>query len=194
MVSSFPHPPAFLAWMRDLFAEPQQFIEDLMTALVAQNATGVNIDFEPTGHGATAADAAAYARFLAHLETRLAAIGLRLTVDVAAWGAIWNYTEISAALAATPTGGRGAVATMSTYTNSDAGFLAQLGAATAAIAAPQLVVGLMIWPAPFNVTGVQLRFDALARRGLCRVAVWRMPLAPYWWGPIHAFAKQCRAM
>ena len=47
MVSSYPYPPAFLAWMREVFAAPQPFIDAVVAAAAAHNLSGVNIDFEP---------------------------------------------------------------------------------------------------------------------------------------------------
>lgn len=56
--------------------------------------TGYNLDFEPTVSG-TPDDAQKYAEFLDYFAKRLHAHNLQLTVDVAGWNTLWNFTEIS---------------------------------------------------------------------------------------------------
>ena len=89
MVSSYPYPPEFLLWMRQLFASPQPFIDALIADVTARGISGVNIDWEPvSGAGApnvTAQDSIDYAAFLDQLTVALHARGILASVDVATW-------------------------------------------------------------------------------------------------------------
>jgi hypothetical protein len=89
MISSYPYPPAFLTWMRQVFAQPAPFISACIAAARAENLTGFNVDWEPTsGNGAPTPepqDALDYAAFLTTLADALHAEGFLLSVDVATW-------------------------------------------------------------------------------------------------------------
>ncbi len=43
MVSSYPYPPDFLSYMRDVFASPDQFLADLVAAAVTYDITGIDV-------------------------------------------------------------------------------------------------------------------------------------------------------
>lgn len=100
MVSSYPYPPEFLTWMRQVFASPQPFIDQCLAAAKREKLRGFNIDWEPTtGNGApapTAQDSADYAAFLDTFSKAMHAAGLVASVDVASWSPIWNFTAIAA--------------------------------------------------------------------------------------------------
>jgi hypothetical protein len=89
MISSYPYPPAFLTWMRQVFVQPAPFISACIAAARAENLTGFNVDWEPTsGNGAPTPepqDALDYAAFLTTLADALHAEGFLLSVDVATW-------------------------------------------------------------------------------------------------------------
>ena len=214
MVSSFPYPPQFLDWMRQLFAAPAAFVDALRAALAAGGYDGVNVDFEPTV-AATAADAQAYAAFLTTLRTELGRDGRFVTVDTATWNSLWNFTALSAAMRASacpalPSAAKrdahdqpttppmpaclppGYVVTMSTYTNSLAAFQQQLAFATANVAPAALTVGLQTWPlANETEAGVAARFAALEGAAVCRLGVWKWPPPPYWLPHLERFAHRC---
>jgi hypothetical protein len=62
--------------------------------LVKRKITGLNIDFEPTS-AATPQDAADYAKFLDDFAGELHKHGKKLTVAIASWNAIWNWTLLA---------------------------------------------------------------------------------------------------
>lgn len=173
MVSSYPYPPQFLGWMRQVFAAPQPFIAACLAAARAEGFAGFNIDWEPPASDSpTPEDAAAYAAFLDQLSRALHAEGLLVTVDVATWSTIWNLTAIGATAV-------DAVFTMNTYTASDALWLQQLQEVVAAIPLDKLVVGLETargGGAPYNHSDLALRFGALKGAGVRRVGLWASPV------------------
>lgn len=184
MVSSYPYPPAFLAWMREVFAAPQPFIDAVVAAAAAHNLSGVNIDFEPPSSDApTPQDAADYAHFLDTLAKALHAHGLLVTVDVATWSAIWDVRAIAATAV-------DAIFTMNTYTDDDALWLRQLADVVAMIPADKLVVGLETTHASdgraYNVSDLTLRFDALKSAGVRRVGLWASPIPDLFWPFLNA--------
>ena len=100
MISSYPYPPEFLTWMRQVFTDPQPFITSLVSQALDLGLTGVNVDWEPTsGNGApplTPADPLNYASFLDTLSAALHEHGILVSVDVATWSAIWDLEAIGA--------------------------------------------------------------------------------------------------
>jgi hypothetical protein len=66
----------------------------LRDAVIAANASGLNVDFEPQadnckgGPTGTAGDAASFAAWLQAVRAQLAPLGARLTVDVASWSPV----------------------------------------------------------------------------------------------------------
>jgi hypothetical protein len=172
-VSSFPYPPIFLTWMREVFANPQPFFDACVAAAAAQGFAGFNIDWEPpSSDKPTEADAAAYAAFLNGLAHALHAHELLVTVDVATWSKIWNLTMIGATAV-------DAVFTMNTYTAGDALWLQQLAEVVAAVPLEKLVVGLETTRdggKPYNQSDLALRFNALRGAGVRRVGLWSSPV------------------
>ena len=183
MVSSFPYPPEFLLWMRQLFAAPAPFIAAAIAAGKARNLTGFNVDWEPTsGRNATkptAEDAAMYAAFLDTFARALHAEGLQLSVDVAAWSPIWDLKAIGATSV-------DRVGYMGTYTVPDTVWSEQLALAMADIPKQKLVVGLET-DNHVNSTGVAYRFAALRKAGVRAVGVWRAAVPDAWWGEVDAW-------
>jgi hypothetical protein len=188
MVSSFPYPPQFLGYMREVFANPQPFIAACIAAAAENNLTGYNIDWEPTDGGGvpTAADAAAYTAFLTLFSDAMHAAGLLTSVDVATWSPIWDLPLLAKTSV-------DYVMTMNTYTGNDDLFISGLDAVVKAIPASKLCVGLETTnddsvPAglPFNDTAVALRFEALSARGLDRVAIWRTGIPDNFWPYLKA--------
>ena len=70
MVSSYPYPPQFIVWMREVFKNPQPFIDSCISEAQYYGYTGFNIDWEPV-YGATSEDAILYADFINTLSTQL---------------------------------------------------------------------------------------------------------------------------
>jgi Glycosyl hydrolases family 18 len=172
-VSSFPYPPIFLTWMRDLFANPQPFFDACIAAAKEEGFDGFNIDWEPpSSDKPTAADAAAYASFLDALARTLHASGLYATVDVATWSKIWDLKLIGATAL-------DAVFTMNTYTAGDALWEQELADDLASVPLSKLVVGLETTRdgnKPYNQSDLSLRFDAIKRAGVRSVGLWASPI------------------
>lgn len=194
MVSSFPYPPEFIVWMRQVFANPGPFMQNLLAELIAHSIDGVNIDWEPTT-GVLPGDAASYAAFLSDLRAQLSAHGKFVSVDAATWSPIWNLTALNTSMAAFVGGGSltpvlpGYVATMSTYVQTDAVFLQEAAVAAKSIKLDNLIVGLETWPGELTTANVTLRFVALEALGVKRVAIWRSPIPDFWWGIIRGWAR-----
>lgn len=182
MISSYPYPPQFLTWMRQLFASPGAFIAECISAAKEENLTGFNIDFEPVvAPGAptpTNADAVAYASFLDTFAKAMHNEGIAVSVDVATWSALWNLTLIGNSAV-------DAVMTMQTYTDDWPTFQAKLTEAAATIPADKLVVGLETVQdstnAPYSDEQLQQRFDLIRSLGLRRVGLWRAGVPDNWW-------------
>jgi hypothetical protein len=186
MISSYPYPPHFLNWMRELFAAPTPFINACIAAAKARHFTGFNVDWEPpSGANATQPtkeDAAAYAAFLDTFATALHAEGILLSVDVAGWSEIWDLKAIGLT-------GVDRVMYMGTYTKPDDVWLQQLALAMGSIPASKLVIGLET-DNMVNATGVALRFAALKKAKVSAVGVWRAGIPTEWWGEVDAWEAQ----
>lgn len=174
MVSSYPYPPAFLDWMRQVFANPAPFVDALIAGAHAAGLTGVNIDWEPAGGDPTPGDALAYAAFLDTLADALHAADppLRVSVDFADWSPIWNLTALGATRV-------DQLVDMGTYTGNLTVWEQQLDDAVAGIPLDKLVVGLEPEIQPDDTLAA--RFGALAQRGIRSVGIWRMPVPDSWW-------------
>ncbi len=147
-----------------------------------------NVDWEPTDGGGLPSpqDAAAYASFLDLMATRLRAHGIKLSVDVATWSAIWNLTLIGKTSV-------DLVMTMSTYTTNFTTFVRLAQAAQALVPAEKLVVGLDcdVDP-PLTEAEVAMRFDFLRTSGVRQIAIWRTGIPDLWWPYIKDFAAEER--
>ena len=185
MVSSYPYPPEFLSWMRQVFADPEPFIDACLRAAAEEHLTGFNIDWEPTSaENVTAADASAYAAFVQHFSQAMHAQGVKVSVDVATWSPIWDLP----ALAATDVD---YLVTMGTYTANTTSFLHQLDKALASVPVSKLVVGLECDEKDVGVLSQEAlaeRFAALKERGVGALGLWRMPVPDAWWPFLADFA------
>ena len=181
-----------LSYIRQLFetSVAEKFALQVVEAAKREgNIDGFNFDFEPTDDSPSQDDAIGYANFLRTARKVFWAEGkMFLTVDVAEWSSIWNWTLINAALTEpflepsldTPVG---YLVTMSTYANGAATFVERLQVALATISPRALVIGLDVWhsdPAQMNATSVAFRIGALAAAGVCRVGVWQVPIPTFW--------------
>ncbi len=205
MISSYPYPKSFLDWMRSVFQNAVPFLNTVLQHLNQDNIDGVNIDWEPTTE-ATSQDAADYATFLGVAHDFFSLHGKIMSVDVAGWSTIWNMTEISAALSknlpnqndnnkrssssSSSSSLLPMMCTMSTYVNTDSVWLEQLESAVNQIQNYRqlLVVGLEVFPQ----TNVAFRFDHLKKRGLCRAAIWDLPMNTTWWNALGDYVRNCQ--
>lgn len=100
-------------------------------------------------------------------------IGKKLTVDVATWSPIWNYTLLAGAKHID------SIKTMSTYTANYSEFIIQLERAAAAIPLERLSIGLET-DVNITVDDLDARFRELTARGIEEVALWLSPVPATW--------------
>jgi len=141
------------------------------------------VDWEPSTV-ATPEDAQNYAQYLEKMATSLHAHGIQVTVDIASWSGIWNWT----ALAATSVD---RLITMDTYTNNFTTFASHLDRAVAAFGLSHLGVGLSTTDLSKNSTlpqaEVTKRFNMLIQYGVQEVDIWDMPIPDFWWPLLDQF-------
>lgn len=184
MVSSYPYPPQFLHWMREVFQNPQPFIDQCYVAAKQYNLTGFNIDWEPTTEPVPQ-DAVDYANFLNTFSNAMHAQGIKVSVDAATWNPIWNFTLLAQT-------SLDRVITMGTYTGSPDSWLNQLETAIDQVGIEKLGVGLeTVNPntnQPFTQEEMEWRFNEIEKRGVLEIDIWDMPVPQLWWPLISDFA------
>ena len=145
--------------------------------------SGWNLDWEPTGSDVTVEDGINYAKFIDAFAKNLHLQGQTLSVDVATWSPIWNYTAISNTRV-------DQVISMGTYTSDDASYVNQLQLLVNA-AGVRADVGLETVNAtdgtaiPYDE--VLFRFDKLQDAGVNFVALWRSPVPATFWEAIRSW-------
>lgn len=183
LLSSYPHYPEFIDWMRQVFAVPEPFIESCINEAHKYKYTGYNLDWEPTDD-VTAEDGAQYAEFINTFGNALHEAGLLLSVDVATWSPIWNYTAIAETSA-------DIVISMGTYTSSDTSFTKQLNMLIDAFGPERSGVGLESVNASnlerIPIDEVVWRFQQIEASGAREVDIWCMPVPPLWWPLLRQF-------
>mmetsp|Transcript_2899 Transcript_2899/g.4408 ORF Transcript_2899/g.4408 Transcript_2899/m.4408 type:complete len:272 (-) Transcript_2899:177-992(-) len=183
LLSSYPHPPEFMDWMREAFANPEPFIDQCVSEAEKYGYTGYNLDWEPTDD-VTEEDGTAYAQFIEDLAEGLHKHNLKLTVDIATWSPIWNYDAMATTTADT-------FISMGTYTSTDSSFTTQLDLLVDAFGPTRSGVGLETVNAstgeriPLNE--VQWRFKSIKESGVSEVDLWRAPVPPLWWPIIEEY-------
>lgn len=185
LLSSFPHPPEFIDWMRTVFKYPTPFIESCITEAKRYHYTGYNLDWEPTDD-VTAQDGTDYAAFIQTFADALHAHDLKLTADIATWSPIWNYTAIAATSVDMGI-------SMGTYTSTDTSFTSQLNTLVSNFTAVRSGVGLETVNASTDsrmpMDEVAWRFQQIKLSGAVEVDLWAMPVPPLWWPLLDDFIK-----
>lgn len=181
LLSSYPHYPEFIDWMRTVFADPDPFISSCISAAKQYNYTGYNLDWEPTDD-VQADDGANYAAFIQVFADALHKEGLKLSVDVATWSSVWNYTAIAETTS-------DIVISMGTYTTTDTSFTSQLEKITTSFG-DRAGVGLETdssLETTMPLEEVQWRFDQIKAKGVKEVDFWSLPIPDTWWSIIEDF-------
>jgi hypothetical protein len=185
LLSSFPHPPEFIDWMRTVFLNPQPFIKQCVEEAKKYNYIGYNLDWEPTD-SVTTEDGANYANFIDLFAQELHKEHLKLTVDVATWSTIWNYTAI--ANTAVDMG-----ISMGTYTSTDSSFTKQLNNIVGSFGPSRAGVGLETvnasTGAAIPMNEVEWRFQQIIDSGAKEIDFWRLPIPSEWWPLISNFTQ-----
>eukprot|EP01114_Cavostelium_apophysatum_P018627 TRINITY_DN5809_c0_g2_i1.p1 TRINITY_DN5809_c0_g2~~TRINITY_DN5809_c0_g2_i1.p1 ORF type:complete len:288 (+),score=52.48 TRINITY_DN5809_c0_g2_i1:70-933(+) len=166
------YPSDFLERMRKLFNNPTPFINAALAEISDKGYTGYNVDMEPTA-GATEEDAQNYAAFLSEFADALHAIDKKLTVDIANWNPIWNWTLISQSSV-------DRIFLMSTYAGNFTAFEKYLKQAVNEIDPQKLGIGLETIDddtnEPFSEAELQERFQMLAEYDIQEIDLWRTPI------------------
>lgn len=185
LLSSFPHPPEFIDWMRQVFVNPKPFIDACISEAMLFGYPGYNLDWEPTD-AVTAEDGTAYAQFIEDFAQGLHNANLKLTVDIATWSPIWNYTAIAATSV-------DQAISMGTYTSTDTSFTKQLASLTDAFGPLRSGVGLQTINASSGalipLDEVKWRFDQIKASGAMEIDLWRLPVPPNWWPMLEEFVS-----
>ena len=187
MLSSMPHPPEFIDWMRDAFVNVDKFTAQCVEEALKYNYTGYNLDWEPTD-GVLETDAALYTQFIDDFARGLHASGIKLQVCVANWGSpsIWDYAGIATTSA-------DYFITMGTYTSNDDSFSVQLDTAVGEFGLERLGIGLEMVNASTGghipMEEVHWRFEEILAAGVAEVDIWRFPVPAAWWPLIDDFMK-----
>lgn len=185
LLSSYPHPPEFLDWMREVFADPSTFIEACIEEANVNHYVGYNLDWEPTDD-VTSDDGTSYAAFIGTFADALHANGLKLTVDVATWSPIWDYDAIALTNV-------DSIISMGTYTSSDSSFSSQLDTMVSTFGVARTGVGLETVNASTEermpVSEVAWRFQQIIQSGAEEVDLWKMPVPTAWWPFIEVYMK-----
>lgn len=184
LLSSYPHYPEFIDWMRQVFANPQPFIDQCVSEAKKYGYFGYNLDWEPTDD-CTEQDGNDYAAFIQTFSRALHDEGLKVSVDFASWSPVWNLTAIAETEA-------DYIISMSTYTNNDDSFSSQLNKLVTAVDLGRAGVGLETVNASdgsrLPLDEVKWRFDQIEAAGVREVDLWRSPVPPLWWPMIKKFA------
>jgi len=183
LLSSYPHYPEFIDWMRQVFDHPAPFIAQCVSEAKKYKYYGYNLDWEPTDD-CTADDGNRYAAFIDVFAKALHAEGLKLTVDIASWSPVWNLTAIAATEA-------DRVISMATYTGTDSSFTTSLNTLVDAVDPIRAGVGLQMVNATdgsrLPLDEMKWRFDQIKALGVTEVDIWRSPVPPGWWPLLEAY-------
>ena len=196
-----------IASMRLLWADTAVSPVVLRDAVLAANASGLNIDFEPQAdncQGApsgTAADAVLFAAWLSAVRAQLQPHGLRLTVDVASWSPVLReYSTLAR--------GVDRLLTMETY-NGDSGaqWLGYFHDFLDSTPLPSVGIGLGAWADGKGAwwetpAAAAFKVNASVAAGVPELAVFRIvpskdvsPEWPldFWWAALEAFARHAQS-
>lgn len=167
--------------MRQLFANPDPFIDALLNATLRLGSHGVDFDFEPNAN-ADEHDAAAYALFLSRISARFNAHRLSVGADAATWNAIWDFSLLGMSTA-------NIIATMNTYVADYADFAAALNFSSTFLDKRQMVTGLL---RPIPDAALEQMAVLMEKSEICRVALWDAPVPENFWPHLDGIAKRCR--
>jgi len=183
MISSFPYPPDFLDWMRQLWKNPQPFFTAAIKQAKHYGFLGYNVDFEPTAK-ATPQDATDYANFLADFAEVLHKEGLKLTVDIANWNDVWDWKKMNDTTTVDK------LMVMSTYVTGWPLWLQFFLKSVDDIELSRLGVGLQCnTKVPLTEMDLKERFAMIKEYGIQEIDIWASPVPDYWWPWIEQFVK-----
>jgi len=186
MISSYPYPPQFLDWMRELFKNPGPFLKVATEEILKNDFTGYNVDWEPNTE-ATQEDAINYANFLSQFATTLHKIHKKLNVDIASWNTVWDWNLLSQSKVDN-------LFLMNTYTGNFDEFKKSLEEAVEEIDILKLGIGLETinednHNQPFTDAELKQRFKLIEQYHIQEIDIWRSAIPNNWWPFIDSFLK-----
>eukprot|EP00768_Dysnectes_brevis_P002838 gnl/Dysnectes_brevis/2075_a2401_1152.p1 GENE.gnl/Dysnectes_brevis/2075_a2401_1152~~gnl/Dysnectes_brevis/2075_a2401_1152.p1 ORF type:complete len:269 (+),score=75.05 gnl/Dysnectes_brevis/2075_a2401_1152:60-866(+) len=172
--------------LRQVIANPDPFIDAMVSEGLTHGYTGYNIDFEV--YDCTQEDSVAYVAFLNAVTDALHAVGMQLQVDIAGWTTLWDefYTDTPVAYCYADT-----LIDMSTYSGVSS-FDAYFQREVDYIPLDQLSVGLENTdPNTGEVyADIEKRFSDIREEGVTKVAIWMMPIPDEMWGYLEDFLAE----
>ena len=149
---------------------------------------GFNVDWEPANNvpiKPNETDAQNYAKFLDYFSKEMHAINKTLSVDVATWSKIWNFTAITMTSI-------DYVIPMNTYTDNYDTWMNNLNYDIKYIDNnSKLVIGLSTLnlsdDQPFTQQQLQMRLNQLKQDNIDKIAIWRIPLQNVWYQLLQGF-------
>jgi hypothetical protein len=171
--------PDTILHIRQLLNAPQKFVASAIAEAEVHGYSGFNIDLEPTG--SVDADGLLYPTFVAYCADEFAKHGLTLTIDIASWGALWNFTALSAVA---KTRANLIIYDMDGYAGADDTWQRLFNKAVAAFGPAPLGMGLITTNpntgAPFTLADMQMRMDAIQQSGIQSIGIWDAPVPADW--------------
>ena len=176
LLSSYPHYPQFMEWMRQVFANPQPFIDSCINEAKKYSYTGYNLDWEPTDD-VKDGDGEDYAAFIDTFAKALHKENLKLTVDIATWSSVWDYDAL-------PLTSADEFISMGSYTSNDNSYMNQLNLMKDTFGVNKAGIGLETVNASnserLTLDEVAFRFKAIMDMGFTSIALWKSPVPPGW--------------
>ena len=176
LLSSYPHYPQFMEWMRQVFANPQPFIKSCIEEAQKYSYTGYNLDWEPTDD-VKPGDGEDYAAFIDTFAKALHERNLKLTVDIATWSSVWDYDAL-------PLTSADEFISMGSYTSNDNSYMNQLNLMKDTFGVDKAGIGLETVNASnserLTIDEVAFRFKAIMDMGFSSIGLWKSPIPPGW--------------
>ncbi|EFA83317.1 hypothetical protein PPL_04107 [Heterostelium album PN500] len=175
MISTYPWGrPETIEWCRQLFENPQPFIDSAIQYSLTEGFYGYNVDIEPIGGNED--DAVAYAEFIDSFSRQMHQHNKILTVAAATYDPFWNLTLLGQTEV-------DLIFTMSTYTSNITTFTKNLNFAIDSIPLERLAIGLETVDNnnnPYPSDQLALRFDLIEQANINNIGIWSSPLPDNW--------------
>jgi hypothetical protein len=168
-----------LFWGPDHASPP--VLQQAVAVAVAKNLTGFDLDFEPDDD-MREIDAVRYVRFLDMFAAALHAEGKRLSVDVASWNHLWNFTLLAGSRV-------DMIHQMDTYCCNDnfTEWQNVFARSAAVFPARMLSVGLITEMPQLDQANLTMRLKYLTAHNISSAAYWKLPMPQAYWDAIAAW-------
>eukprot|EP01133_Synstelium_polycarpum_P012623 gene12623-14818_t len=166
--------PEIIVWARQLFANPQPFIDAAINISLSEGFNGFNVDIEPVGGNDQ--DGQDYANFIDLFANALHQHGKILTVAAATYDPFWNLYLLGKTNV-------DRIYTMSTYGGNWTYFQNEFNFALDNIPLDKLAIGLMtINPEgePWSDEDLTQRFGIIQQSNVQSIGIWDSPIPQQW--------------